>query len=66
MPIPLPPLTSPNNSKDTDGSVFDSKIEPNEDYNDIILHIRFKETDVRLQQETLGILGVNSDLQCFL
>lgn len=35
------------------------QIEPNEDYNDIILHIRFKETDVRLQQETLGILGVN-------
>lgn len=35
------------------------QIEPNEDYNDIILHIRFKETDVRLQQETLGVLGVN-------
>jgi len=35
------------------------QIEPNEDYNDIILHIRFKETDARLQQETLGILGVN-------
>lgn len=35
------------------------QIEPNEGYNDIILHIRFKETDVRLQQETLGILGVN-------
>ena len=35
------------------------QVEPNEDYNDIILHIRFKETDVRLQQETLGILGVN-------
>ncbi|WPR73022.1 TonB-dependent receptor [Flavobacterium sp. NG2] len=35
------------------------QIEPDEDYNEIILHIRFKETDVRLQQETLGILGVN-------
>lgn len=35
------------------------QIEPDEDYNDIILHIRFKETDVRLQQETLGVLGVN-------
>ncbi len=35
------------------------QIEPNEEYNDIILHIRFKETDVRLQQETLGVLGVN-------
>jgi hypothetical protein len=29
------------------------------DYNEIILHIRFKETDARLQQETLGILGTN-------
>jgi hypothetical protein len=35
------------------------QIEPDEGYNDIILHIRFKETDVRLQQETLGVLGVN-------
>lgn len=35
------------------------QIEPDEGYNEIILHIRFKETDVRLQQETLGILGVN-------
>jgi hypothetical protein len=33
------------------------QIEPDEDYNEIIIHIRFKETDVRLQ--TLGILGVN-------
>ncbi len=35
------------------------QIEPDEDYNEIVLHIRFKETDVKLQQETLGILGVN-------
>ena len=35
------------------------QIEPDEAYNDIILHVRFKETDVRLQQETLGTLGVN-------
>lgn len=35
------------------------QVEPNEGYNEIILHIRFKETDARLQQETLGILGVN-------
>ena len=35
------------------------QIEPGEEYNDIIIHIRFKETDARLQQETLGILGVN-------
>ncbi|NBL63990.1 TonB-dependent receptor [Flavobacterium sp. NST-5] len=35
------------------------QLEPDEDYNEIVLHIRFKETDARLQQETLGILGVN-------
>ena len=35
------------------------QLDPEEGYNDIILHIRFKETDVRLQQETLGVLGVN-------
>jgi hypothetical protein len=35
------------------------QIDPEEGYNEIILHIRFKETDARLQQETLGILGVN-------
>ncbi len=35
------------------------QVEPNQEYNEIILHIRFKETDARLQQETLGILGTN-------
>ena len=30
-----------------------------EGYNEIVLHLRFKETDARLQQETLGVLGVN-------
>jgi len=35
------------------------QVEPDEDYNEIILHIRFRENDARLQQETLGILGVN-------
>lgn len=35
------------------------QIEPNAEYNEIILHIRFKENDSKLQQETLGILGVN-------
>ena len=32
---------------------------PNEGYNDIILHVRFKENSAQLQQETLGVLGVN-------
>lgn len=32
---------------------------PDEDYSEIILHVRFKENDARLQQITLGTLGVN-------
>ena len=35
------------------------QLEPDQDYNDIVLHLRFKENDARLQQETLGILGTN-------
>ncbi|MGB5364011.1 MAG: TonB-dependent receptor [Aureibaculum sp.] len=35
------------------------QLDPLEDYNEIIMHIRFKQTDATLQQETLGILGVN-------
>ncbi|MDO6596833.1 TonB-dependent receptor [Oceanihabitans sp. 2_MG-2023] len=35
------------------------QIEPDQEYNEIILHVRFKENDARLQQETLGILGTN-------
>jgi hypothetical protein len=35
------------------------QVKPDEGYNEIVLHLRFKENDARLQQETLGILGVN-------
>ncbi|MFC0604335.1 TonB-dependent receptor [Winogradskyella pulchriflava] len=35
------------------------QVGPDQAYNDIVLHIRFKETDARLQQETLGKLGTN-------
>ena len=35
------------------------QIDPNEAYNEIILHLRFKESNARLQQETLGKLGTN-------
>jgi len=35
------------------------QLDPLEGYNEIVLHIRFKENDARLQQETLGVLGVN-------
>ena len=30
-----------------------------EDYNEIVLHVRFKQSDSKLQQETLGTLGAN-------
>lgn len=35
------------------------QLDPLEDYNEIVLHLRFKENDAKLQQETLGVLGVN-------
>ncbi len=35
------------------------QLDPLEGYNEIIIHIRFKQTNTQLQQETLGILGVN-------
>ncbi|GAA0870900.1 TonB-dependent receptor [Gangjinia marincola] len=35
------------------------QVKPGADYNEIILHIRFHENDARLQQQTLGTLGVN-------
>ncbi len=35
------------------------QLDPLEDYNEIVVHLRFKETDARAQQETLGVLGVN-------
>ncbi|MDO5607517.1 MAG: TonB-dependent receptor [Capnocytophaga sp.] len=33
--------------------------EPQGAYNEIVIHIRFHQTEARAQQETLGILGVN-------
>lgn len=35
------------------------QVEPYADYNEIIFHVRFKENSAHLQQETLGVLGVN-------
>lgn len=35
------------------------QLDPNERYNEIVLHTRFKQSDATLQQETLGRLGVN-------
>ena len=35
------------------------QVDPDEAYNKIMLHVRFKENDAQLQQNTLGTLGVN-------
>lgn len=35
------------------------QVEPKGGFNKIVLHLRFKENDARLQQNTLGILGTN-------
>ena len=35
------------------------QIDADQAYNEIVLHVRFKENDARLQQETLGKLGTN-------
>lgn len=35
------------------------QVSPGEDYSEIILHVRFKEREAQLQQNTLGILGLN-------
>ncbi len=35
------------------------QLDENEDYNEIVLHVKFNENDATLQQETLGALGVN-------
>lgn len=35
------------------------QMDPLEDYNEIVIHVRFKQNESRLQQETLGVLGAN-------
>lgn len=35
------------------------QIEPQQEYSEISLHLRFKQNEARLQQEVLGIIGVN-------
>ena len=35
------------------------QLDENDDYNEIVLHVKFNENDATLQQETLGGLGVN-------
>lgn len=35
------------------------QLDPLEGYNEIMIHVRFHENDTRLQQATLGVMGVN-------
>ncbi|MFV0237244.1 MAG: TonB-dependent receptor [Flavobacteriales bacterium] len=35
------------------------QLKADEDYNEIVFHVRFHENDARLQQETLGVMGTN-------
>ena len=41
------------------------QMDPLEGYNEVIMHIRFHQIDARVQQETLGMLGVNLVYGCF-
>ena len=41
------------------------RLSPNEGYNEVMLHINFRENNARLQQETLGIMGVNLIYGCY-
>ena len=41
------------------------QLNPDENPNDVIIHIRLHEHDAKLQQETVGILGVNLLYACF-
>ena len=47
------------NIMDTVGVGIRFQIDPKQKYNEIILHVRFKENTATLQQETLGVLGTN-------
>lgn len=35
------------------------QLDKEQDYNEIVFHVRFKENNAQLQQETLGVMGVN-------
>jgi hypothetical protein len=41
------------------------QLEPNGPFNDVILHVKLLDTDNNLQQQTVGILGVNLLYACF-
>ncbi|HBF20260.1 MAG TPA: nicotinate-nucleotide adenylyltransferase, partial [Cryomorphaceae bacterium] len=41
------------------------QLDPDDEPNDVIFHIRMKEEEAYLQQETIGIMGVNLIYGCF-
>lgn len=41
------------------------QLDPSGPYNEVVMHLRFHESDARMQQEILGIMGVNLIYGCF-
>jgi hypothetical protein len=41
------------------------QLEPNGEYNDVVLHVKLLDNDNNLQQQAVGILGVNLMYACF-
>ena len=41
------------------------QLEPNGAYNDVVLHVKLLDNDNNLQQQAVGILGVNLIYACF-
>ena len=41
------------------------QLEPNGPFNDVILHVNLMDTDSNLQQQAVGVLGVNLTYACF-
>jgi hypothetical protein len=61
-------VTTINFSKDIEGQGWMGvrfQLKPNSEANEIILHINLLENDTLLQQQTLGIFGVNLLYACF-
>jgi hypothetical protein len=42
------------------------QLEPNGPFNDVIFHVKLLDTDSNLQQQAVGVLGVNLLYACFL
>ncbi|MDX2195497.1 MAG: TonB-dependent receptor [Cytophagales bacterium] len=61
-------LTTINFKKDNEGHGWMGvrfQLAPNAEYNDCVLHLRMLDNDAILQQQAIGILGVNLIYACF-